>query len=301
MKYNSPFHLLEGRNASALTDDKLKRWKKEFMLQFDLNQSTTININQKEYDKNDILQTFDKLKDKPEYHWRLYQNQSLLDFLEYKNVDFFDEEKNWADFEDIAYRNWVAQWFIPAYDSMICRITEVKNRNTLKRLQRLSVSDFQLPEEWQDQALVKTHRVFKTLIQRAEFALEGIFIPRDRKVKFKPEIHQYLDVHYANVLNILPDNFEYLRREYSDFSYNIIIIAFNGRRAFKEFEKQSLRSVAEAARISVAIDDDKYSKSLLEDIEAYQSQSWSKDLSAGLIFLLLLILLIRLLNFISRM
>lgn len=301
MKYTSPFHLLQGRNASALTDGKLKRWKKELMLQFDLNQSTTINIKRKEYDKNDVLQVFDNLKDRPEYHWRLYQNKPLLNFLEYKRIDFFDNEKNWADFEDVSYRNWLAKWFIPAYDRMICRIAEVKNRNSLKILQKLDASDFQLPEEWQDQALVKTHRLFKTLIQRAEFLFENeLFIGRD-KVKFKPEIHQYLDVHYANVLNILPNNFDYLRRRYSDFSYNIVIVAFNQRRAFKEFEKQSLNSVAEAARISVAIDGDKYSKSLLQDIETYQKQSWSKDLSAAFIFLLLLILLIRLLNFMSHM
>jgi len=301
MKYSSPFHLLQGRDASALTDDKLKRWKKELMLQFDLNKSTTIKIKKKEYDKNDALQVFDNLKDRPEYHWRLYQNKPLLNFLEYKHIDFFDDEENWADLEDISYRNWLAQWFIPAYDRMICRITEVKNRNSLKMLQRLGDSDFQLPEEWQDQALVKTHRLFKTFVQQAEFLFENRLFIGKGKVKFKPEIHQYLDVHYANVLNILPNNFDYLRRRYSDFSYNIIIVAFNGRRAFKEFEKQSLNSVAEAARISLAIDNDKYSKSLLQDIEAYQKQSWSKDLGAGLIFLLLLIFLIRLLNFISHM
>lgn len=179
---------------------------------------------------------------------------------------------------------------------MICRITEVKNRNSLKILQRLDTSDFQLPEEWQDQALAKTHRLFKTLVQRAEFALEDVLIIGAKKVKFKPEIHQYLDVHYAKVLNILPDNFEHLRRRYADFSYNIIATVFDRRRPFGDIEKQSLNSLAEAARISAAIDDYEYSKNLLEDIETYQNQRWSKDIGFGFLFLLLLILLIKLLN-----
>jgi len=270
MQYNSPFHLLPKRDLSALTNDELKRWKRELLLQFDLQQSTTININEKEYDKNSIIQAFDNLKDRPEYHWRLYQNKPLLDFVEGGFINFFDHKKNWADFEDISYRDWLEQWFISEYDDMVFEMTEVEDSCTKDMLQTLETSDFQLPQEWKYKAFTKTNRFFKRLIEKGTVALNDGFIVKGKKVKLSSEVHQYINLYYLNVLDILPDNG--IRQSYADFSNRVILKVFSEERYIEHIDKESLQTVENAAEINAAVNNDAFSKELLNQIKDFRSR-----------------------------
>ena len=260
MKYASPFHLLPKRDVSALEPNDLKRWKKELLLQFDLQQSTIISINEKEYDKNSIIQAFDSLKDKPEYHWRLYQNKPLLDFIEDGYINFFDHKKNWIDFEDIAYRNWLGQWFIPQYDDMIFEMTEVEDDCTKDMLDTLETSDFRLPQEWNYEAFTKTNRFFKNFIEKGMTALNNGFVVRGKKVKLSPEVHPYINLYYLQVLDVLPDNG--IRQRYADFSNKVILKVFSEERYIEHIDKESLHTVEKAAEINAVVNNDAFSKEL---------------------------------------
>ncbi len=268
MKYTSPFHLLQERNTSAFTDDNLKRWKKELMLQFDLNQSTIININRKEYDKSDILQIFDNLKDNPEYHWQLYQNKPLLEFIEDGYVDFFDNEESWADFENTSYRNWLAQWFMPQYDDTIFQIAESENPNNPEIFETLAESNFRLPEEWQDQALTKTHRFFSNFIKKAEETLEyGVL--HGKKIGLPPQTHPYVDEYYWNILKLLPENFDGMRDEYAELMYNTVALIFYPQRRLKDVDRKTLETLQIASKITYDYYQDKDSWELNVNIKAH--------------------------------
>lgn len=287
MKYSSPFHLLPERDVSALESNELKRWKRELLLQFDLQQSTTIEINEKEYDKNDILQAIDSLKDMPEYHWRLYKNKPLLDFIEGGYINFFDHKKNWTDFEDIPYRDWLGKWFIPEYDDMIFEMTEVEDSCTEDMLETLETSDFQLPKEWKYEAFTKTSRFFKRLIEKGTAALNEGLIVKGKKVKLSPEVHQYINLYYLNVLDVLPDNG--IRQQYADFSNRVILKVFSEERYIEYFDKESLQTVEKAAEINAVVNDDAFSKELLTQIKDFRSHR--KRQTARIIFVMLRILL----------
>ncbi len=288
MKYSSPFHLLPERDISALESNDLKRWKKELLLQFDLQQTTTIDIEGKQYDRNGVLQAFDNLKDMPEYHWRLYQNKPLLDFVEGGYVNFFDDEENWVDFEDIAYRNWLGQWFIPQYDDMIFEMTEVEDDCTKDMLDTLETSDFQLPQEWNYEAFIKTNRFFKNFIEKGTTALNNGFVVKGKKVKLAPEVHPYINLYYLQVLDVLPDNG--IRQQYADFSNKVILKVFSEERYIEYFDKESLHTVEKAAEINALVNNDTFSKELLNHIKDYRSRrNWQ---TARIIFVMLKILLI---------
>jgi len=272
MKYTSPFHLLPKRDSGLLTNDELKRWKKELLLQFDLQQSTTIDIKEQEYDKNDILQIFDLLKDKPEYHWRLYQNKPLLEFIEKGQIHFFKHKKNWTDFEDVLYRNWLAQSFISAYGEMIYQWTSVKRPRTIRSLKKLYKSGFKLPHEWRDEAYVKTYRSLAHFVKQAENTLENEPIVKRYKLTLNPEIKLFVDVYYADLLEVLPENFEGIREDYGNFAHNVIATVFNRRRTYSSIEKKTLRLIRNAAKIDVKIRDDDYSKGLLDGIKSYRRE-----------------------------
>lgn len=281
MKYSSPFHLLPEHDVSALEPNDLKRWKRELLLQFDLQKSTTISVKEKEYDKNSILQAFDSLKDMPEYHWRLYQNKPLLEFIEEEYIDFFEHKENWIDFEDIPYRDWLGKWFIPEYDDMILQIAVTEDADTQETLETLGKSDFRLPQEWKYQAFTKTNRFFRNLIRRGEAALENGLIEKGKRVKFSSEVHQYINIDYLDVLNIIPDNG--IRQGYGDFSNEVIARVLYKERRFRHIEKESLRTLAKAAEINIAVNDDSHSKVLLRQIVEYQGEGMFSE-NKGCIF-----------------
>lgn len=269
MKYTSPFHLLPARNMQALTADGLKRWKKELMLQFDLNQNSVIDIDGQEYDKNDILQAFDLLKDRPDFHLRLYQNKPLLNFVEKGDFDFFKNEKNWEDFWDTPYRDWVGQWFIPAYDKMVYGLVENKSFEALEDLQNLQSSKFHLPDEWGSEAHQKSYRYLSQFVEKADVALEAMPPVESPKIKLHKELREYVDLYYANLMKLLPQEFEGLQRQYGNFAHNVIASIFHTERKFRDIERESLITLREAAQIDINIRDDDYSKGLLPLIEQY--------------------------------
>ncbi len=281
-RYTSPFHLLPTRNTHVLTADGLKRWKKELMLQFDLNQNAVIDIDGKEYDKNDILQVFDLLKDRPDFHLRLYQNKPLLNFIEKGDVSFFEREKNWEDFWDTSYRDWVGQWFIPAYDSMVYGLVEDKSFQSLEALRNLQSSKFHLPESWGYEAHQKAFRHLSQFIEKADVALDNMPPAESPRIELQEKIREYVDMYYANLLKILPEQFEGLRRQYGNFAHNVIASIFYKERKFKDIERGSLITLRDAARIDIEIRDDDYSKGLLPLIEQYllgERQTSSKEKS----------------------
>ncbi len=266
MKYNSPFYLLPQRDSGALTNDELKRWKKELLLQFDLKKSTTININQKEYDKNDVLQAIDNLKYTPEYHWRLYQNKTLLDFIEKGKTDFFFDKTAWVDFEDVEYRNWLAQWFIPMYDYMLANATNTPNRRAVRALENLLTCGFVLPQEWQDEASQSSYRAYTHYVKQAENILNDKPIVKGDKVTLNPEIEPFLSEYYAEMLCILPKNFAEIREDYGAFAHNVIAEVFDQARDHDTIEKNTLKLLKKAAKIDVRIRNDNFSKELLSDM-----------------------------------
>ena len=94
MTYFSPLHIFDGQPVNGVDDDSLKRLRKELLLQFDLKQQTTLELNGREYDKAGVLAVFDQLKGAAaEHHLRLYRNQGLLRFLEAGDMRFFEDKK----------------------------------------------------------------------------------------------------------------------------------------------------------------------------------------------------------------
>jgi len=208
VKYTSPLHLLPEHNNVTLDAAGLKRWKQELLLQFDLNQSATLELNEQEYDKNSVLEAFELLKDAPGHHLRLYANTSLLDFIEHGYIDFFDHPKNWADWIDKAYLEWLRPGFVQQFSELVYECTSKEEEASKKALKKIYNSGFKLPEAWRDEAYQKTYRFLTHHIESGEAELDNNPVVIGEKMSsFKPEIDGYLNEHYAEILDILPYSF----------------------------------------------------------------------------------------------
>ncbi len=269
MKYTSPFHLLPVRDTQALTTDGLKRWKKELMLQFDLNQNSVIEINGEEHDKNDVLKAFDLLKDKPEYHWRLYENKPLLDFIEEEDIDFFKDRKNWVSFQDISYREWLAQWFIPTHDNVVYKCIDNENDNALFTLINVCNSEFTLPDTWLGAAYAKTYGFFTNLLAQTNRFYNQRCFTYDGEIELLPEIHEYINLHYIEVMGFLPEEFEHILWDYAFFAHHIADDVFKEMKPLRNIERKSLKTLKKALQIDVQVRGDEWSMDTLAEVETY--------------------------------
>ena len=86
MAYQSPFILFDQWLSpdEVLQNLSLARLKKMVMLEFDLQQADFLNIEGKEYSRNDLINLFESLGDSAVFaaHLEIFQNKALLDMLE---------------------------------------------------------------------------------------------------------------------------------------------------------------------------------------------------------------------------
>lgn len=263
MKYVSPFHLLPERDIFTLNDNDVKRWKKELLLQFDLNQSSVISMNDKEYDKNTVIEAFDKLKEHPDDHIKLYHNKPLLKFIEEGDTGFFSGFKNYTHFVDKPFRDWIAPFFIPQYDEAVYQLIASEERESFHTLNKICNSKFPFPEEWeQEKAYEKAHRFLIDFMEKADNVVSGntAFIAREnfkRKLNIVPDVLQYVDWNLAQKLHTLPTIFEQIRHVYGLLTQEIIEKAYHLDEKVKTPTDDALEVLKDAHRIHVLMHEGK--------------------------------------------
>lgn len=269
MTYHSPLHIFDGKNISFEDANSLKKLRQEMLLQFDLQQQTTIQINGVEYDKAAILSFFEELKTDGEFHLRIYQNKDLLNFLEKGDFQFFSNSNNWKTPEDPAFQEWVAPYFIDKLSDSIYKCAEEKGFRSMNRLHTLNKSGFPMPDEIKDRVYAKTFSFLKKTVANAHHAAIDPFIENSDRV-FKKETHEYLQPHYFNVLKALPSAiFHPVMKSYSQVGMQLLRKAFYKDRLFSDFSKNDLRMLSQAADIYLHENpDDKEVKKLSKDLRS---------------------------------
>jgi len=188
----------------------------------------------------------------------LYQNKPLLNFIEESDYfQFFERTENWADFENTPYRDWLSQWFVPAYDNMICKCVENEGSKSLGMIKVVNLGAFNLPDTWSNEAYQKTHRFFNNFMKEAnQFVLDNEIIIHEEhgSIKLLPEIQKYINLHYAKILNMLPAQFDSIRQEYAEFLYDLVYSVFPN---IEKVQTKSLRMIEKALKIHINIANNK--------------------------------------------
>lgn len=216
MTYLNPFHILANHVREGEKVDKtlLRRVKKRLLSEFELFDASTITIGEQEFDKNAILQFFDKLeKDKSLHqHWQVYNNQPLLAFLEKGDLDYFKRTNAMADIlaDEKLFQfiqpNLVHQFNDALYDAvrkMDIRLTRLLSKNIQE-----------LPNQPETAIYQKTYRYLRGKIQDLDDTGKSILRPNERVLD--SEIEDFLHPSFMAVMNLLADHyFQQLRNDYA--------------------------------------------------------------------------------------
>jgi hypothetical protein len=101
--YQSPLYLIPKEALSSLSEDRLRRIRKEVMLQFELSDATTIQVNGRTYDRTAVLQAFEQLEEDFQHHLFLFQDKALLRFIEGEDISLFYEDREWEELGDPSF------------------------------------------------------------------------------------------------------------------------------------------------------------------------------------------------------
>ena len=216
MNYINPFHILSNhvRDGEKIDKALLKRVKKRLLSEFELMDSATILIGDNEFDKNAILQFFDKIeKDQALYqHWKIYQNKPLLEFLEKGDLTFFKRSNAIEEItSDEKLFHYIAPYLVEQFND---ELYDAVRKNDIRQTRLLSKSIQALNNKQETNAYQKTYRYLRGRIQDLKLTVEDAKRPNQRVLD--SEVDNFLHPSFMTVFNLLGDHyFERIRNEYA--------------------------------------------------------------------------------------
>lgn len=213
-QYLSPFHLINNTSTEEMPTDAsmLRRVKKEVLMEFELQDVTTIDIGAQAFDKDGVLKFFDHLEREKhlDLHWEIYLNKALLDFLEKGSLDFF---KMPYYFEKLVKNKRLFEfslpYFIPCYNDVLF---DSARKMDIRLTRLLSNHSTAFPPKMEGMAFQKAYRYFKTKSLDVEHSSKRIL----NSYVLDSELMDFLHPSLITVFNVLPSPyFDMLRDEYA--------------------------------------------------------------------------------------
>lgn len=143
--YINPFQLLEADRDADLDDFDIKtiqKLKKNLLQEIELEDGLLPWMGEINFDKSKIISYLEDLNDEQlkEYHWRVFKDESLLNFLSKGEINFFTElpSQELIDIrieirDDENFATWIGEYFTKQYDKLLS-IAIQKNKSNLVKV-----------------------------------------------------------------------------------------------------------------------------------------------------------------------
>jgi hypothetical protein len=266
MEYVNPFSTL-GLHENIMNIDAkvIRRLKNEYLVEFELQESITIELNGKEFDKNRLLKTFDQLQH-PEFaqnHFQVFKQKELLEFLEDGKLTLF-QEKTMFDLEQssVEFKKFIAPYFSERYSKLLYKAFKNDKDVTIRLLTKM---DLPMPLEFESSCYQRTYRYLHGMLT------EKVLLIKEDSLRFKP-LDEIIQPNMATQLNCLPDYFLNLRIYAADTILSLSLI-LNNEHKRNETAKKVLRIGMEMITNSEVAYRLQY---LMDQYNGYPEEYWGK-------------------------
>jgi len=231
MHYINPFELLEIKsdNLSEINSSIIRRAKKNLLAEIELSGTITISRNGSEITKSDCIRAIDELdnNDKKEFHFFIYQNESLNNFLSDGSLDFFKSYKIESIYKLPEFIDFISLFFVQQYGKQLSKNFKNNNLENVKLI--LSVNPitneaftelcykptYSLLKEIQNEII----KITKDIENKTSIYIENNFEGLPEIIKNKVNV---------SLINILPTYFQSLRNQFAQTIRNLAIDINNG-------------------------------------------------------------------------
>ncbi len=257
MKYQSPIHLVADRylDPESVNATTLKRWRKELLLRFNFSATPTIEIEGREYDKQAVNDTFDKLQKDFPFHLKLYQNKPLLAFIEKGNLGFFTDTRAQSVFADVVFQDKVYHLFSQAYGQVFTDAVAHPTEENINRLSILNNSPLAITSEAASEVYAPSFSQFEQFISRFKTESAECF-PKTSPYRLRPGVREYVNPQIRKLLGLLPSVFDELKKDYARLLHNNLLMQAVGKgrtKYLQNYDKPSLQTLLLAAEMDKEI------------------------------------------------
>jgi hypothetical protein len=173
--YLNPFQLLEADRDEDISDfdsKKIQKLRKNLLQEVELEDGLLPWMDDIAFDKSKIISSLDELgnEEAKEYHWRIYQDERLLNFLSKGQIELFTEPPSPELInikieirDDEEFATWLGKYYSKQYDKLLC-IAIQKNKTSLISVLlsgRIFTADHQV-----DLCYEKSHQALHNVLQQ---------------------------------------------------------------------------------------------------------------------------------------
>ena len=169
MRYINPFDLLELETVdlSTITASIVNKAKRKLLVEIELSDTNTIKHNGIELTKSDCIRAIDDLdnKDKREFHFFIFQNKYLKEFLSECKIGFFENYKAESIYKLPEFLNFISPFFTKQYDKLLA--LNFKSGHTENVFKILSVKQI-TNEEYYEKCYNSTYTLLRNINNEIE-------------------------------------------------------------------------------------------------------------------------------------
>lgn len=271
MQYSSPFHLFPKLKNESFQNEDFRRLRKETMLRFELKNTTTITLEDgRTYDRNGVQEIFQSLEEEWPFHWQVFQNKPLLNFLETGDMAFFAYPNAEACFKETAFRVWVEPFFQEQLSKFYYNCVRQPTRKSIDQLKFMKSCNFQHSIATEGVVFTKAFYFLKGEID------SWIKKINDRNWSYRhvlqPKTLATLSIFYEELFKYLPSNFSVLERDYGKYLSQVVVNVFGGHYSLDNFEIRLLEVLKKVIKRSLAIEKNDSFSSVYKHIEDHLNQ-----------------------------
>ncbi len=294
MIYQNPFHVLQYLGVDDLDVASLKKTRQQLFLRFDLNDSNTISIRSKEFDKATIIELFEDLKINGVNHRKVYQNKSLLDLLENGDLFFFDKSTSWNIFNDLSFSVWVRPYFVHSVQREIMNLVLSKQSTSILELSNLKLSLFKYPGSSKSLVYSEVFNYYNKWVSEVRSQVVSPLKYRHGKIELKSKVIDSFKPEILLKMQALPESiFNPILVDYAEVSRELLNQACYKRGSYDDFEINTLHVINQAGKVYLSINPhDLNVKKFIEGATRYLSVDHEKEESTAIVWICIIMIVV---------
>jgi len=223
MSYTNPLSIFSKEQIEKLNVDNLKSLKKETLLYFQLSDEATIERNGKQLDKNQVLEIFDTLQSDLDLHLKIYNNKSLLEFLEYQKMDFFSDTHSQEHvLNDAKHKDRINDILAEVLNKYTASILTNPRFSALGQLKLIASYTSQVGQNFQDKVYARSYQELKAFVDKNREQYETPFM-QDEGLSFHPDLDKQVNPLLYRCFEYLPGPFRDIAFLYAAWCHNNIV------------------------------------------------------------------------------
>src|SRR5688572_7823663 len=274
MAYQNPVALLNEKQVSSFKKEDYKKIKNEILLQFQLSSEPVIQLQDRMYDKEEVIQLLEGLQENSDVHFEIFKNKPLLSFLEKGETGFFSNRQDQQQaLNNPATKDEILALIVDGINEILPDWILEFTAETSAFLKNIHSFTAQLDPAQITAAYSSAFETVESFVTNLETMYPHLFTS-GRPYALSPELEGCISREFLNFFRFLPKEFEGLKFRYCIWCYNSVVVSYSREQdKASKFSRETLLKVMDAATIAAEVHNREGNLKIANNIDNYLSNA----------------------------